>query len=76
MEGVRTLLANAAAGKSMSPVEVEWERPDGKRVPVALTVSPIADETGVQGISVTGQDITERRRVQAELANAVAERSQ
>ena len=70
MEGVQTLLARAAAGQSMSPVEVEWERPNGERVPVALMVSPIADETGVQGISVTGQDITERRRAAAALEQA------
>ena len=44
--------------------------PTAARVPVALGVSPIRDGDVVRGISIFGQDITERRRAAAALEKA------
>ena len=50
--------------------EIDWSRPDGSKVPVALGISPIHDGDVVRGISIFGQDITERRRAAAALVQA------
>jgi signal transduction histidine kinase/DNA-binding response OmpR family regulator/HPt (histidine-containing phosphotransfer) domain-containing protein len=50
--------------------EIEWSRPDGSTVPVALGVSPIRDGDVVRGMSMFGQDITERKRAAATLEKA------
>lgn len=70
MAGVHKLLDDAQSGRELSSFELEWTRPDGSVVPVALTVSSIVNGSGVQGISVYGQDITERRRNAAALEQA------
>ncbi len=67
---VQGLLTSAQNGEQLSSFEADWQRPDGSSVPVAMTVSPIVDGTGVKGISVSGQDITERRRAAAALEKA------
>lgn len=57
-----TLLARAVRGERMDGYEIDWSRPDGSVVPVALTVSPIVGGERVEGISIFAQDITSRRR--------------
>lgn len=56
------LLARAERGEELAGLELNWHRPGGASIPVALTISPIRDSDGVQGISVFAQDITQRRR--------------
>ena len=69
-EGVDGLLMRARAGQVLGAYEVDWTRPNGSRVPVALGISPIRDGDIVRGISIFGQDITERRREAAALEQA------
>ena len=69
-EGVESLLVRARQGEVLGAYEVDWFRPDGSKVPVALGVSPIHDGDVVRGISIFGQDITERRRTAAALVKA------
>ena len=69
-KGVNSLVARARAGRVLGGYEVDWSRPDGSKVPVALGVSPIHDGDVVRGISIIGQDITERRRTAAALVKA------
>ena len=69
-EGIERLLARARAGQHLSAYELDWERPDGVKIPVAMSVSPIMDGSRVQGISVSGQDITERRKAAVVLEQA------
>ena len=64
------LLDRAARGEDLDTYEMDWQRPDGSRVPLALTISPILDVDGVQGISIFAQDITERRRAAEVLEQA------
>lgn len=56
------MLARAERGEELAGFEVDWRRPDDTSIPVALTISPILDSDGVQGISIFAQDITQRRR--------------
>jgi PAS domain S-box-containing protein len=58
----RELLERADRGDRLEGFEIDWTRPDGTSIPVAMTVSPIEGSDGVQGVSVFAQDITERRR--------------
>ena len=44
-EGVNSLLVRARQGEVLGAYEVDWSRPDGSKVPVALGVSPIHDGT-------------------------------
>ncbi|MGI3781125.1 MAG: PAS domain S-box protein, partial [Janthinobacterium lividum] len=72
-EDVRELdgmLAAAVRAEGLGTFEIELPRTDGGMVPVALTVSPVLDGGVVRGISVFGQDITERRRAAEVLEQA------
>ena len=62
------VMATLARGEHVEQLETERVRKDGQRVAVALTVSPIRDSDGkVVSASVTGRDITERKRAEEEL---------
>ena len=63
-------LVRAAADGSQ---EIQVERADGSTVPVSLTFSPIRTGQRLTGVSVIGQDVTERRRAEAALRDARAE---
>ena len=63
-------MVRAREGHALGGYEVDWSRPDGSKVPVALGISPIRDGDVVRGISIFGQDITERRRAAAALEKA------
>lgn len=62
------ILERIRVGERLSPFETVRVAKGGKRIDMALTVSPIHDATGhVVGASKVARDITERRRVEAEL---------
>ncbi|SDU98661.1 PAS domain S-box-containing protein [Microlunatus sagamiharensis] len=61
-ERVTRLLGAAVRREPLESYEAEWQRPSGSTIPVAFTVSPVLDGDEVVGISVSAQDITERRR--------------
>jgi two-component system cell cycle sensor histidine kinase/response regulator CckA len=61
-------LRRVARGEPVEFAEVERIRKDGKRILIALTVSPIKDSAGrVVGVSSIKRDITAQKRIQAEL---------
>ena len=66
--------ARLARGERVPPLETVRLTRDGRRVDVALTMSPIIDETGaVVGASGIGRDISERRRADEALRRSQAE---
>jgi two-component system, sensor histidine kinase and response regulator len=67
---VEEQLAAAVRGEPLEAYEIVWRRPDGSRVPVALTVSPVHSDGEVTGVSFSAQDITERRRAARVLEEA------
>jgi two-component system, cell cycle sensor histidine kinase and response regulator CckA len=67
------VLRRVARGEPVEFSEVERIRKDGKRILIALTVSPIKDAAGkVVGISSIKRDITGQKRIQAELESESA----
>jgi two-component system cell cycle sensor histidine kinase/response regulator CckA len=65
----RDVLHRVARGEPVESKEAERIRSDGKRIYIAMTVSPIRDESGqVVGASSIKRDITEQKRTQAALA--------
>jgi PAS domain S-box-containing protein len=62
------LIASIMAGSAINHYETERLAQDGRRIPVSLTVSPILDPAGrIIGASQIVRDITERKKVEAEL---------
>lgn len=62
------VLRRVARGEPVEFSEVERIRKDGKRILIALTVSPIKDAAGrVVGVSSIKRDITAQKRIQTEL---------
>jgi PAS domain S-box-containing protein len=54
--------------EAVEPFETVRVRKDGRLVHVSLTLSPIKDEAGrIAGVSAIMQDITERKRLEAEI---------
>ena len=68
--GVQVLLGTAARREPLETYQLDWTRPDQTTVPVEVTVSPVLDGDVVAGISISGQDITERRQTAAALEQA------
>ncbi|MEP7053990.1 MAG: EAL domain-containing protein [Actinomycetota bacterium] len=65
----RTILAAIEAGETIQALETVRRHRDGADLDVSLTVSPIHDENGaVSGASVIGRDISDRKRLERELA--------
>jgi len=64
------------AGTEQAALRDSWLlRKDGERIPVAVTISAMTDQHGsVIGYCEVLRDMTERRRQQAELAAALADR--
>ncbi|HYH80595.1 MAG TPA: PAS domain S-box protein [Longimicrobium sp.] len=70
-EEERALLARVAAGEAVPPFETERADRDGRRVAVSLTMSPIRDASGaVACVATIARDVTEERRLQAQLRQA------
>ncbi len=62
------VMAALARGDIVEQLETERIRKDGKRITVELSVAPIRDSDGkVASASVTGRDVTERKRTELEL---------
>ncbi len=70
VERLRALLEDARRGVRLNAYEVDYHHPDGTAIPVAVTVSPVVSEGQVCGISLFGQDITERRAAARMLESA------
>jgi PAS domain S-box-containing protein len=69
---VADFLARLARGERVEHVETERIRKDGTIVPVSLTISPVRDADGnVVGASAIARDITERRRAELALREAM-----
>jgi PAS domain S-box-containing protein len=65
------VLAIAAGGRSVGPVQTIRRHKDGHDVDVSLTVSPIVDrDGGLLGFASVARDVTERRRDEARLRRA------
>jgi PAS domain S-box-containing protein len=61
------LVARVAKGEEIRNFETVRERADGKLVDVSLTISPVTDAAGtVVGFATIAQDITNRKRAEAE----------
>ncbi len=70
------VLARIRSGNGVDHFETVRVRKDGSRIHISLTVSPIRDGDGtVVGASKIARDITERRRIEAALTAAEAERT-
>ena len=64
------MIKNVQRGEQMESYEMEWTRPDGTRVQIGIALSPITEDGVFQGVSVSGQDITERKLAAASLVQA------
>ncbi len=71
LAGLHEIIKSAELGHSLPDFELELPRTDGSTIPIALTISPIADDEGrIEGISISGHDISERRQAAAVLEAA------
>jgi PAS domain S-box-containing protein len=71
------IIASLKAGQRIDHFETERQRRDGQRISVSLTVSPIKDDAGnVIGASKIVRDVTERKRVEADLRRLAAHLSE
>jgi two-component system, chemotaxis family, CheB/CheR fusion protein len=62
------VMAVMARGEHVEQLETERLRKDGRRVAVAVTISPVRDSDGkIVGASVIGRDITDRLKTEAAL---------
>jgi two-component system, chemotaxis family, CheB/CheR fusion protein len=62
------ILARIRQGERIDHYETVRVRKDGRRIDVSVTISPLRDPTGeIVGASKIARDITERKRLQAEL---------
>jgi PAS domain S-box-containing protein len=72
LAALSTALDGLRAGKRIDQVEVEVLRRNDSRVDVSLTISPIRRMTGeLSGVSLIARDITERKRSQRTLEQAL-----
>jgi PAS domain S-box-containing protein len=66
-EEFRRIMEQISLGKRVDLYETVRRRKDGTFLPVAVTISPIYDESGqIVGASDIAHDITERKRVEAQ----------
>ena len=64
-------LRSIRQGKRVEPYETVRVRKDGRRLDVAITISPIRDEAGeIVGAATIARDITGRKRAEAALREA------
>src|SRR5690606_5693067 len=64
-----TILEKIRAGERVSNLETVRIAKDGRALDISLSVSPILDEQGtVVGVAKVARDITERKRLERELA--------
>jgi PAS domain S-box-containing protein len=66
------ILSRLRRGESIQHFETERMRRDGTRIPISLAVSPMRDASGrVFGASKIARDITDRRRAEAAIREAL-----
>ena len=76
-EEERHIIASLRAGKRIEHYETVRVTKDGRLIEVALTISPLRDQTGeIVGASKILRDVTERKRIERELQGLLAERNQ
>jgi PAS domain S-box-containing protein len=69
----RDILARIAKGERIEHFETRRVRKDGGQIDVAVTISPLRDESGrVIGASTIARDITEGKRIQDEIRQQAA----
>lgn len=67
-DDLERVLESIQREEAIEPFETVRVRKDGRLVHVSLTLSPIKDEAGrIAGVSAIMQDITERKRLEAEI---------
>lgn len=77
LEEERQIIANLRTGNRIEHYETVRVAKDGHPIDVALTISPVRDQSGtIVGASTILRDITERRRIERELQELLAEREQ
>ena len=68
-EEMERILEDRRHGKRIEHLETERKRKDGRLLEVSLTISPVIDRDGrVIGASSIGRDITERKKLQKQIA--------
>jgi len=68
------ILARIARGESVEHFETERVCKAGRRIDVSVTISPVRDIEGrITGVSKVARDITDRKRIEAELREREAE---
>jgi len=72
-EEIPEILARLRRGEGLVQYETVWQRRDGTRVDVSLTISPITEASGIVAAATIGRDITERKRVEETLRRLNAE---
>ena len=65
--GARMAIAGAANGVAQSERESRWVSRDGRELTVAWTATPILDQGGAARVLISGADISERKRQEAEV---------
>jgi PAS domain S-box-containing protein len=66
------MLRRLARGESVQNTEVNLLTASGQEVPIAWNCSPMWDDAGkVGGIVAVGRDLTERRRLEAQLSHSI-----
>jgi PAS domain S-box-containing protein len=71
VDEVAQILAHIKQGERIAHYETVRVRKDGTRIEVDLTISPIKDAAGmITGASTVARDITERKRLEAQLLQA------
>ncbi|MCE5266494.1 MAG: PAS domain S-box protein [Planctomycetaceae bacterium] len=62
------LVERVKRGESITGIETQRVRKDGRTIDVALSLSPMRDSAGqIGGVSTVARDITDRKRAEAEL---------
>ncbi|MBO8128371.1 MAG: PAS domain S-box protein [Peptococcaceae bacterium] len=62
------ILQRILRGETRVKVEVETERPDGRKVPVSLIATPLKDQNGtITGVIESYRDITDRKKAEEQL---------
>ena len=71
------VLARLRRGETIDHFETIRQRRDGTLLNISLTISPIRDPEGrIVGASKIARDVTERKRIEAELTAAAEQRAQ
>jgi PAS domain S-box-containing protein len=69
-DGMQQSLEQIRRGEAVDHLESEGIRKDGSRVPVSITMSPLKEAGRIVGISAIVTDITQRKRIERELARS------